>query len=325
MSELLHKEFKNLINNLPDKQTSNSSWHRTKIYPCSAVLYCNKCNEYRPITEFYIRRSKKSWRKDILNQSRQTHCKSCATKIYVQKDQELKMLYSARKHSKEKGVECTLNQSDIKIPSHCPVLGIELRPRLGLGVPNCRELTHSPSIDRIDNNKGYTPDNICVISTRANHLKSNGTIEEFEKIVSYFENIKDNKYKKLNITEESNSINIRKRLLRSAKNHSKQRNREFSLELSDINIPETCPILDIPLKSSWKTGCKSYRGFQSSPTVDRIDNDKGYIPDNIHIISARANHLKSDGTLDELKRILTYMKTNKTYVSREDKDTTGAA
>jgi hypothetical protein len=41
------------------------------------------------------------------------------------------------------------------------------------------------SVDRIDNNSGYTKDNIKVISFRANRLKSNGTLEEFEQIVKY--------------------------------------------------------------------------------------------------------------------------------------------
>jgi hypothetical protein len=43
----------------------------------------------------------------------------------------------------------------------------------------------APTIDRIDNNRGYEPGNIAVISLRANVLKSNGTVPEFEKVVEY--------------------------------------------------------------------------------------------------------------------------------------------
>ena len=45
----------------------------------------------------------------------------------------------------------------------------------------------SPSLDRIDNTKGYVPGNLQVISYRANQLKSDGTLEEFRKLVAHLE------------------------------------------------------------------------------------------------------------------------------------------
>ena len=43
-------------------------------------------------------------------------------------------------------------------------------------------LSNSPSIDRIDPSKGYTKDNVWVISRRANTIKSNATVDEVEKV-----------------------------------------------------------------------------------------------------------------------------------------------
>ena len=44
--------------------------------------------------------------------------------------------------------------------------------------------THnSPSVDRIDPKKGYTPDNIRVISWRANSLKSDASLKELQVLV----------------------------------------------------------------------------------------------------------------------------------------------
>jgi hypothetical protein len=47
---------------------------------------------------------------------------------------------------------------------------------------------NSPSLDRINNNLGYVPGNVIVVSDRANRIKNNATIEELEKIVNYYKN-----------------------------------------------------------------------------------------------------------------------------------------
>jgi hypothetical protein len=42
------------------------------------------------------------------------------------------------------------------------------------------------------------------------------------------------------------------------------------------------------------------------PTLDRINNDEGYIRGNVAIISFRANRIKSDASADELQAIANY-------------------
>lgn len=74
----------------------------------------------------------------------------------------------------------------------------------------------------------------------------------------------------------------------------------FSLTLSDLNnltFPITCPILGIPLKfNRGKMQDDSY-------SFDRIDSSKGYEINNIQVISWRANRLKNNATLTELKQL----------------------
>lgn len=46
-------------------------------------------------------------------------------------------------------------------------------------------VNESASLDRFDNTKGYIRSNVKIISNRANELKSDGTLEEFIRLVEY--------------------------------------------------------------------------------------------------------------------------------------------
>ena len=47
----------------------------------------------------------------------------------------------------------------------------------------------APSIDRIDNTRGYVKDNIIIVSRRANILKKDATINELIKLANYYEHL----------------------------------------------------------------------------------------------------------------------------------------
>ena len=74
-----------------------------------------------------------------------------------------------------------------------------------------------------------------------------------------------------------------------AKYRAKQKGREFTITKEDIVIPDICPLLGTPIQS---------------PSLDRIDSSKGYIKGNVWVISNRANTLKNDATLTELKTLV---------------------
>lgn len=71
-----------------------------------------------------------------------------------------------------------------KFPTHCPVLGIELV----YGNEKIRG-DNSASIDRLDSSKGYTPDNVNIISWRSNRIKNDGTIDDLKKIVAWLSKV----------------------------------------------------------------------------------------------------------------------------------------
>lgn len=90
-------------------------------------------------------------------------------------------------------------------------------------------------------------------------------------------------------------------LLSNAKRRAKEKGLDFNITIEDIVIPEVCPVLGIPIKvSSGKTD-------DTSPSLDRIDNTKGYVKGNVRVISFRANVIKNNATIEDIRKILEYM------------------
>lgn len=75
----------------------------------------------------------------------------------------------------------------------------------------------------------------------------------------------------------------------------------FSIEPDDIVIPPICPVLGIGLLAK---GPRDH-----TPSLDRIVPALGYVPSNIRVISFRANRIKSDATVAELRAVLEYVET----------------
>lgn len=93
-------------------------------------------------------------------------------------------------------------------------------------------------------------------------------------------------------------------MLQHAKQHAKKLNCEFSITINDFTIPEKCPILNVPM---------TFLDKRYAPSLDRIDSTKGYIPDNVAVISRKANTMKNDGTYKEL---LAFSKNIKKYLKK---------
>lgn len=96
-----------------------------------------------------------------------------------------------------------------------------------------------------------------------------------------------------------------KSILNRCKKRAQLKGMEFNLSVSDITIPKKCPILDIELMYSVGRG-----GDWNSPSLDRIDNSKGYIKGNVQVISKRANIIKNDATLEEIEKVYLFLKSN---------------
>lgn len=74
---------------------------------------------------------------------------------------------------------------------------------------------------------------------------------------------------------------------------------EFNIEPDDIIVPKICPILGIPLYYSNKR-------THNTPSLDRIDNSKGYIKGNISVISWKANRIKNNLSIEQIHNLYRY-------------------
>lgn len=71
---------------------------------------------------------------------------------------------------------------------------------------------------------------------------------------------------------------------------------EFMTE-ENLPVPEYCPVLRIRLQENYG------KRQDSSPSIDRVIPERGYVRGNVAVISWRANKLKSDGSSDEHRKI----------------------
>ena len=83
----------------------------------------------------------------------------------------------------------------------------------------------------------------------------------------------------------------------NAKGRAAKKGIPFNIDLEDITIPETCPLLGIPMFS----GTRESGPIRNSPTLDRIYPEKGYVKGNVWVVSYKANTMKSDATPTEVR------------------------
>lgn len=153
---------------------------------------CPECGEIKENIEFYKKLKGLSFRckictkklhaseahkivrrksdNDRINSNRELHHQK--SKHYKLKYPETYILKRARKHAKDIGVEYNISKEDIIIPTVCPILDIPLYI--------CDKVSdNSPSLDRIDNTKGYVKGNVVVVSNRVNRIKGDSSLEKF--------------------------------------------------------------------------------------------------------------------------------------------------
>lgn len=96
----------------------------------------------------------------------------------------------------------------------------------------------------------------------------------------------------------------REEILRRTRNRALRSGIEFTINENDLDWPDVCPVLGVKLIYG---AVGAGRALFNSASLDRVNNKKGYVPGNVRVISNRANCIKRDATLEELRLIVKYV------------------
>jgi hypothetical protein len=148
---------------------------------------CTKCGVVKEYTEeFFSKREHGRLRAD---------CRKCYNKYYrdnIHKYAKTHMIYDAKVRATRKEMDFDLTKKELHFPEKCPVLNIKL-------IHGKEDWKNSPTIDRIDNSKGYVLDNCIVVSSLANTIKNSATPSEILKVGKFYKKL----YKKKGIKDET--------------------------------------------------------------------------------------------------------------------------
>ncbi len=144
----------------------NSEYYNSLDY--SKLRKCSECKQRRPLSEYNKHRKQPD--------GFVYKCRTCLKDSY----HILPIKLAQHKcRAKKKGLEFSIILEDLYLPEYCPILGVKLDYSRNPG-------RHSPSIDRIDNSKGYIKGNVIVVSVKANAMKSDAT---FNELLSFCKNV----------------------------------------------------------------------------------------------------------------------------------------
>lgn len=164
----------------PTCKTSHLNCRMSSLRGSNIEKQCTYCKQVKPLSDFYKVAGTQRSRDGYRNQCKPCHQEyqntaanraETAARYYRKRkesDPALFMWKQAKHRAKYdyNNMEFSIEVADIQIPETCPYLGVAF-------VPLDKDLGYS--LDRIDSAKGYTKDNIRVISYMANKMKNNAT------------------------------------------------------------------------------------------------------------------------------------------------------
>jgi hypothetical protein len=130
------------------------------------------------------------------------------------------------------------------------------------------------------------------------YLKNCESIKQKQK-EKWWSNVEESR-KKLKAYSDNNIQTV---MLQSIKGRCNKEKIEFNLELNYLKsiwpANNLCPVFGCEMKRNRRGQSRDF-----SPSVDRIVPEKGYVPGNVVIVSLKANRMKNNGTVEDLKKVL---------------------
>lgn len=108
-----------------------------------------------------------------------------------QTDARRRYFNNKQSNASARGIEFTLKFKSVVWPETCPVLGGALYYGPPKGHAASRDW--SPSFDRIDPSKGYTPENTRIISARANRIRHNASADELRSVADFYRGLESSR------------------------------------------------------------------------------------------------------------------------------------
>lgn len=295
--------------------------------------YCSDCKTQLSVDQFAKKQNTKN----------DTDLDYCCYKCRAIRAMRKGVINRAKKEGND-SKEITLEYIKSLVTTNCPIFDVPLQYGGG------DQCDNSATIDAIIHNKGHIKGNLKMISKKANTIKNNSTLEEMEMLVNALqkwnpsivdETSKPNRIKgiqthkedtnkvcslckeqkSLDMFHKSNSATIlgisnkciRCTALSSMIKNAKQRCKisERIIDIDDYYLLKItkgvvyCPVLGIEMVFGGTGTIKD-----NSASIDRFDTTKGYIQGNVWIISYKANRMKSDASIDDIKKVYDYMNDN---------------
>ena len=109
---------------------------------------------------------------------------------------------------------------------------------------------------------------------------------------------------------------VRKKLannLAVAANKCRDQGIPFNITADDLMpAPLKCPVFGFKL--DWYKDGRG--GADDSPSIDRLIPEEGYVPGNVKLISLKANRIKNDSDLSELRMVADWVEAQTTEKAR---------
>lgn len=155
--------------------------HTSKTFLVKKEYQCKKCHLIK-VKESYIRAEGKEKQrlryKNLPPDKKLEHSLKCKSRYW---DNIPKTIWeNARDRALRYNIEFDLKLEDLIIPEKCPLLDVPFKG----GTKEDKWFTWS--LDRIDSTKGYTKDNVMVITYLANTMKNKASKEQ---LISFSKNI----------------------------------------------------------------------------------------------------------------------------------------